>query len=492
MTTAAARPATSPAGNPSLGATVARFECLQLLRDRAFIGLACVLLLVTVVALTSGLRWYHFQQNAVEAALTDDIARQRDAEREGREILAGERSPPRGWWANPADVRGYAYYLLQVHAIKPPEPLTALTVGLSDVLPYYQRVGPGPQGKFQTAYEAEHPRRLLIGRFDATFVVLFVLPLLLIGAGFNALAAEQETGRLPSLALHGVSPRRLVLLRVLLRAGVLALLLVGTICVGLLMASLPVAPLALAMWLVLALAYLGFWTALILAVVSVSGNAASVSLWLAGIWLLLLVIVPGLVNLGANQLHPLPSRAEFILAQRQATDEADQRRAELLGRFLHDHPELSGVDTEDPVIFRFAANIAADEYVESEVRPVQQRFDERLLAQQGLIDRWQWTSPAIAMQLAMTELAGAGHGRHRAFLAQVDDYIAELRAFFYPRIARGEYRFDAYQDWPRWAWQPASDPAATQRWLACLAMLLGLTAFGVAFAMRRLRRLRIV
>ncbi|MCC5887434.1 MAG: DUF3526 domain-containing protein [Gammaproteobacteria bacterium] len=478
--------------NRSTGGVVLRFECRHLLRDRAFLGLAGVLLLFTILALVAGVRWYHFQHHAGVATLADDRARQQDAERRGREILAGERSPPRGWWSNPADVRGYAYYLLQVHAIKPPEPLTALTVGLSDVLPYYQRVGPGPQGKFQTAYEAEHPRRLLIGRFDASFVVLFVLPLLLIAAGFNALAAEQETGRLPSLTLHGVSPQRLVLLRLLLRAGVLALLLVGTISVGLLVAGVPVSPGALAVWLALALAYLGLWTALVLAVVSVSGNAASASLWLAGIWLLLLVIVPGLVNLGANQLHPLPSRAEFILAQRQATDEADQRRAELLGRFLHDHPELSGVDTEDPVIFRFAANIAADEYVESEVRPVQQRFDERLLAQQRLIDRWQWTSPAIATQLAMTDLAGAGHSRHRAFLAQVDDYVADLRAFFYPRIARGEYRFDAYQDWPRWNWQPEPDGSTTKRWLACLALLLGLTAFGIAFAMRRLRHVRIV
>jgi ABC-2 type transport system permease protein len=484
--------ATTPGRPRTVGAAVLGFECRQLLRDRAFVGLACVLLLLTIVALASGVRWYHFQQQAVATTLAHDLALQREAEERGREILAGERPPPRGWWSNPADVRGYAYYLLQVHAIKPADPLTALTVGLSDVLPYYQRVGPGRQDKFQTAFEAEHPRRLLIGRFDATFVVLFVMPLLLIAAGFNALAAERETGRLPSLALHGVSPRRLVLLRVLLRAAVLALLLALTIGLGLLLSGVPIPAVAFAAWIALALAYLGLWTALVLAVVSVCSKGATVSLWLAGIWLLLLVIVPGLVNLLANQIHPLPSRAEFILAQRQASDEAEQRRAELLGRYLHDHPELSGVDTEDPVIFRFAANIAADEYVEREIKPVQQRFDERLQAQQRLIDRWQWTSPAIAMQLAMTELAGAGHHRQRAFRAQVDDYIAELRAFFYPRIARGEYRFDAYHDWPRWDLQPLSDQSPIDRWLKCLGMLIGLTVVGIAFAMRRLRRVRIV
>lgn len=490
MSIAASSQAWTRENSRSLGGIVLRFECVLLLRDRAFLGLAFVLLVATIIALFAGVRWYHFQQSAVASTLESDLAQQQDAAREGREILSGERQPPRGWWSNPADVRGYAYYLLQVHAIKPPEPLTALSVGLSDVLPYYLRVGPGRQDKFQTAYEAEHPRRLLVGRFDASFVVIFVLPLLLIAAGFNALAMEREAGRLPSLALHGVSPRRLVVLRILLRAGILALLLLGTICLGMLFVGIPVAPAALAAWLALSLFYVGFWTALILAVVSLGGSGASSSLWLAVIWLLLLVIVPGLINLIANQLHALPSRAEFIMAQREASDEAEQRRAELLGRYLHDHPELSDVDTEDPVIFRFAANIAADEFVEREVRPVQERFEERLQAQNRVIDRWQWASPAIAMQLAMTDLAGAGHDRHRAFLSQLDEYIAELRDFFYPRIARGEYRFDAFEDWPRWSWQPESDRAVGRQWLLCVVMLLGWTALGAGFAMRRLARVR--
>ena len=469
-----------------------RFECLHVLRDRAFMGLLCALLLLTVIALIAGVRWYHFQVDAVTATQQHDLAQQQETERKGREILQGTTAPPRGWWSNPADVRGYAYYLLQVHAIKPPEPLTALTVGLSDVLPYYLRVSPGRQDKVRTAYEAEHPKRLLIGRFDATFVVIFVLPLLLIAACFNALAEEQESGRLPSLALHGVSPRGLVMLRVLLRAGVLALVFSTTIGLGVVASGIPVSASALFTWLALALAYLGFWTALILVGVSLCKGAASAALSLAGIWLLLLVIVPGLVNLVVNHLHPLPSRSDFILSQRQASDEAEQRRAELLGRYLHDHPELSDVDTEDPVIFRFAANIAADEFVEQEVRPVQQRFDERLLAQQRVIDRWQWTSPAITMQLAMTDLAGAGHARQRWYLAKVDQYVAELRAFFYPRIARGEYRFDDYREWPRWNWQPTSDPSTTNRLVVCLSLLVGLTVLGSAFAWRRLRRIPIV
>jgi ABC-2 type transport system permease protein len=467
------------------------FECLHILRDRAFMGLLCALLLLTAIALVAGVRWYNFQVDAVAATQQDDLAQQQDAERKGREILEGTAVPPRGWWSNPADVRGYAYYLLQVHAIKPPEPLSALTVGLSDVLPYYMRVSPGRQDKVRTSYEAEHPKRLLIGRFDATFVVIFVLPLLLIAACFNALAAEQESGRLPLLALHGVSLRGLVALRVLLRAGVLALVFLLTIYLGVVVSGIPFSASAVFTWLALALAYHAFWTALILVAVSVCRGAASAALSLAGIWLLLLVIVPGLVNLVVNHLHPPPSRTDFILSQRAASDAADQRRAELLGRYLHDHPELSGVDTADPVIFRFAANIAADEFVEQEVRPVLQRFDQRLLAQQRIIDHWQWASPAIALQLAMTDLAGAGHSRHHQYVAKVDDYVAQLRAFFYPRIARGEYRFADYQQWPRWSWRMEPDQATVTRLFICLSLLTSLTVLGGVFAWRYLKLVHI-
>lgn len=463
------------------------FETKLFGRDRSLIGLTCLLLLFTAFAMFSGWRWFVFQQNALSTANTYERASWETTVESAQAILSGVQDAPQGWWDNPADIRGFAYYKLLIHATKPPSALVALSVGQSDLLPYYLRVGPGLQTKQQTAYEAEHPRRLLLGRFDPTFVVIFVFPLLLLAATYNALSTERDAGRLAYLAVHGLSPLALVMTRIGLRSALLLFIFIGTVLTGIFITQLPISSSQIAAWLGLSSAYFVFWATLALLVVSLADRAATAALWLAAAWMLLLVIVPGLVNLGANLLHPLPSRTAFVLTQRQAIDEAEQSRAILLGRYLHDHPELSTVDTENGTVFRFAANIAADAYVEQKLSVVQNHFDDQLQLQQKLINRWQWFSPAIAVQLTMSDIAGSGHDRHRRFLDQIKAYTQELRAFFFPRIMRGEYRFDAFDDVPKWDSEAAQNDPPQSSIIRCLSALISISALFIAFAVRRLK-----
>jgi ABC-2 type transport system permease protein len=353
--------------------------------------------------------------------------------------------------------------------------LAPLTVGQTDLLPYYFKVNAGRRGNVLASYELENPRRLLLGRFDLAFVIVFVLPVALLIAGYGALAAEREEGRLALLMAHGITPRRLALTRVAVRCGLLLALTIAAVLLALTIAGFDVAAngavTALIEWLTVALAYGVFWAAVTLLVVAFARSTSTAALSLAGTWLVLVVIAPWALNLAANRIHPLPSRTAYVLAQRDASDAAEAQGSALLGRYLQDHPEFAPANTPIDAMHYSATDIATTRHVEAQLQPIEAEFDARLAGQQRVIDRWQWLSPAVLVQQAFNELAGAGRSRHRAFLAQATAHIDALRSYFNPRILRGEFTFNSFDEWPRYAWQ---EPAPVEEQRRTRWALLGL------------------
>lgn len=473
-------------------ATMILFELRSLLRDRAFELLAAILVAALALAAANGMRWLHFQQQALHHIKADEAEKLLTARTEAAAILSGRKPVPRGWWSNPADTRGFAYGFIRTHAIKPPGVLAPLTVGQTDLLPYYFKVNAGRRGSALASYELENPRRLLLGRFDLAFVIVFVLPVALLVAGYGALAVEREDGRLAILMVHGISPRRLALIRLAVRCGLLLMLTIAAVCAALALAgfdySADGAAAALSRWLAVAIAYGAFWTAVTLLVVAFARSTSTAALSLAATWLVLVVIAPWALNLAANRLHPLPSRTAYVLAQRDASDAAEAQGSALLGRYLQDHPEFAPANTPVEAMHYSATDIATTQHVEAQLQPIEAEFDVRLAEQQRVIDRWQWLSPAVLTQQAFNELAGAGWSRHRALLAQANAHIDALRSYFNPRILRGEFTFDSFDEWPRYAWQEpaASEQQRRTRW-ALLGLLIPAGAL-LAFALWALNR----
>jgi ABC-2 type transport system permease protein len=473
--------------------TLLRFELRTLARDRSAWLLAALLVVTVVFATVNGLRWASFQRDTLALLATEQSASLATARALAGQITRGEVPVPRGWWNNPADVRGFALYQLTAVAAKPPAPLAALTVGQGDLLPYYFKLNAATTSASLTAHELENPRRLLLGRFDLAFAVIFLAPLFLLALAHHVVAAEKETGLLALLAAAPVSVPVLVTVKLAVRAALLTALglttLITTLALGGFDFATPGALSGLLRWLLVATAYGAFWLGLTALLISRGWNSATNALALSGAWLALVVIAPWLLNLVASSLHPLPSRADFILTQRAETDAASASRDQILARYLNDHPELNLSATPNQQRHYTASDIATRAEQEARLAPVQARFDAALARQQALIDRWQWLSPAVLASQAFTDLAGAGWQRHRAFLAQLADYLEALRAYFNPKILAASFAFDRFDEWPRYTWREPTEATASSAHRASLA-LLGLTLPALAFAALSLRAFR--
>ena len=423
--------------------TLFRWEIRSLRRDPAFWCAVALAVVAIIFAVTNGVRW-RAHLDLVRAAAAQNDADTRATAKATAARLDATPDPTYGAFRDPRVPSAYANRLMAHFAVLPATPLAALTAGQSDLLPAVLPLTPGANPSLAGGSEPENPHRLLIGRFDAAFAVIFLAPLLIIALTYALLAGERERGTLALLLAQPLSLRALLASklapRALLGLGLLALLTALFVLTD--PSSTFTAPdsaLRLALWLAVALGYGAFWFALSLAVITRGGGSATHAVVLAALWLALTILLPAGINLAVKTLHPVPSRMDLILAMRAATDEAASQKSQLLAAYYEDHPEFAPADkaktaAEDATLITLAANAK----IERDLAPVLAGYEAQLAAQQSLVARLQFLSPALLVQSALADAAGTGLARHRAFFTQALAHRAELRAFFEPRILRKE------------------------------------------------------
>lgn len=382
-------------------------------------------------------QWSDTDAAHMEAAA--DLARR--LERDGGEI--SRFRDPRN-----ADVVGRR--LGVQHLGLPSTGLGALAVGVSDLYPAWHPVSLEPQDRLLAEGELTPPRRLAVGRFDLSFVVVFVAPLLLLGWLAAVPARERESGMLPWVVMQSGGFGRWLFGRVLPRALLLLLpiLLVGTLAAWWppgQAASLPAADdgqmlLRWLLWCAQVTAYLSFWAALALWVGTLPLDGARAALALASAWLLFVILIPSVSRVALDLAHPQPSRMAYVDAMRAASDLARAEGSQALAAYLEDHPELAGdsVDLED----FFAQRLLVQERVEEQLEGLSAAFEAQRKARSRQAAWLRLASPALLTMDGLADAAGTGESRHRHFMDQVHGFHGQWRSFFAPRVLSGERFFD--------------------------------------------------
>ncbi len=445
-------------------ARILRHEWLALRADHTVWVIAAVFAVAIGYGVWNGARWVGFQR----AALADAAAEERD--RYGRlqaqvadlQTTGRQISP----FADPRSASNVGGRLGPRYASLPPAPLAALAIGQSDLLPYYFRISTDARENIVAATELENPHRLLVGRFDLAFVLIYLYPLLILGITYNLLSAEKEQGTLALALSQPVSLSTLVAGKITLRALLLVGIVVGFSILALLGSgvelSAPGAGVRLLLWVAVVAGYGVLWFALAIFVASLGWPSATNATILASIWLVLVVMLPSLFNLLVTTVYPVPSRVEMVQAVREASDDANASGSKLLARYYEDHPELATGDATQAMNDFNIVRVAVNDDVERRVRPVIDRFEHQVRSQQQAIDRLKFLSPAILLQDALNDISGTGTARHRHFMAQVDSFHRRWREYFTPLIFT-KVSFTAFDDVPRFRFDEERTSAVTGR-----------------------------
>ncbi len=175
-----------------------------------------------------------------------------------------------------------------------------------------------------------------------------------------------------------------------------------------------------------------FWFAASIAVNAWGRTSAGNALLLVGLWLAVVVVVPGLVSVAVDTVYPAPSRVELLHEAREAAQEVERDRADLEGR--HDRDTRTADYARDVV--------AVQEALAQRAAPILDELRAQVRSRQQLLERLRFASPAIVVQLALEDVAGSGARRHHRFETQVDALHVRFRAHFHDRIRAGQ-RFSA-------------------------------------------------
>ncbi len=469
--------------------TVLRNEWRLLMADRGLrvvLGLFAVLL---VYALANGIVWMRFQERTVEAVRAANLERASAIEQELAAIAGGAEPASRFSDPRAPNVLGGARG--RHTAVLEPGPLTALAVGQSDLLPYYYDVNIYTnESSFHQNGEVENPLNLMVGRFDLAFVLIHLLPLLVLALSFNVLSEEREQGTLALTLSQPVSARGVVTAKLAFRA----LLVLGMALAASLLGAVATggfgAPGQVLLWCATLVAYTLFWFGLAAWVNSLGRSSAWNATVLVGAWLVLVVVLPAAINIASGLLHPLPSRVQMVTVQREASNDAVNRRSELLARYLEDHPEMAGgVVAEEPGLGALAW--AATDEVNRRLEEVTGEHDARRAEQIALVRRYRFLSPALLAQEVLIDAAGTGDARFASFQSQVRAFAEQWREFFVPAILAGE-QMDASVLPNLPSFRPAGERAAdvARRALVPFTVLVGLLALVGAGAGVGLGRVR--
>jgi ABC-2 type transport system permease protein len=448
-----------------------------------------LLALAVGYAVANGIHSVAFQQATLQRAAGEEANRYAAVKEQIAEIDAGRTQAP---FYDPRTPAAAGRLIAWRYAAMPPLPLASLSIGQSDLVPYYFKVSTASRESVLTTNEIENPHRLLHGRFDLSFVVIYLFPLLIIALGYNVISAEREQGTLALLLSQPVPLRTFIAAKVAVRAGLVVALMILFSLLGLVVSGLDVLSPGtagrLAIWAAVVAAYGAFWFSAVVLVVSCGRSSATNALALSSVWLLLVVVLPSTLNMVVSSLYPMPSRVDMLAALRVATRDTAGKGTQLLARYYGDHPELVAVSDVEQVRNDVAVTqLAIDEEVERRVRPVVDRYDVQLARQQSVVDRFRLFSPAIVAQDALNDVAGTGAARYRHFVSMVEDYHEGWQALFASMVVSKQKLTPAtYDQLPRFTYREEPLRGVLSRVAKAVAVL---AAASIAFLFAGFTRL---
>ena len=457
-------------------AVVRSQEVRSLLRDYQQLVLLVLFVAICAYAVLQGAQYraglehsaraFHAEQQEENGAWRDRVVA----------MEAGDVAPEADRWA------GLAMDVTRP-AVADPGLLADFSKGISDVQPYAARVSLWRSiERLFGNYQFQNPQEVRAGQVDLSFVVLFVMPLLMIAMGFGVLSEDRDSGRLGLVLSQPVSVRDLVIGRLAVRLGVV----LGIVVTALLLALVtgqqgwpsPARVQRFLIWTVIALIYFSAWSAVIFWGVSLNRRGESLALLLIGIWALNTLAGPAIISSATQAIYPAPSQLSFLSKAREASSSAYRSKADVMQGMLLDHPELNVDNYSIPEYIR--TSFLVSQSVDRSVQPVLEEFDRVQGSRRRFLDFAQYLAPAAVTMRAMNLISGTDLERQVRFEREVREYKLQIADYVEANVLSGERLTVGQIDrLPEFEFRELRIPATMQRlaspliFLTLIALLFG-------------------
>jgi ABC-2 type transport system permease protein len=413
---------------------IAQYDWLLLKRDKLIVLLSVVTIFLAALATWNGLSRLQHRQNMVNKIEAADDNNLSKVKMSLNKIKSSNGVFDGSHFQDPRKPATAGNNLAARYAILPPSPTAILAVGQSDLMPYYYWVSTSKRQVLIHDAEIDNAQFSFIGSFDWAFLLVFLMPLWSIVLSYNIVSSERENGTLPLILAEPISYQSFVFNKFLFRFFLLNTLIISLLGISFALAKAPVFSTDFLLLVFSVLGYSGFWFALSFFINSHRRSSGFNASALVSAWLILLVVMPSLLNILVQQVHPMPSRIELITQTRDATDKARAKGNILLSAYYEDHPELApkdkAINYDDYGVKSFAT--ATD--VKNALSPLKNSYTTTLSKQQALVTNYRFVSPAILMQEMLNNIGKVGHEDFSNFEQQVTVFQEKLFNYFSPKV----------------------------------------------------------
>jgi ABC-2 type transport system permease protein len=459
-----------------------KYETLRLLRSPA------LWLLLAFLAASVGFGIYNgVQRTAARRQSVGEMLAKQQADVEKQKMQADsinrQLKKAGGWWLDPTNVIvvGGVWRGGRVTALEP-APQSLLATGVSDLQPDAWRLTlMGKEARGDS--EFENPVNLAFGAFDLAFVLAFLLPLLVIALSFNLVSGEREQGTLALQWAQPVATGRLFFMKMLARFALLAGLTLLVTLPALLWAGISLASAAAWQTVGVAVLYALFWFFVALGVNLRGGSSAQNALVCIGAWLLFTLVMPALVNMVAEKVNPVPSRAGYQNAQRDLDNRLEASREKRLADYYKQHPQYTQKkEAEKEWQDWYREDFALMDFEKKVRDSLEQQYEGRAEAQSAFAEQLTVLSPALSVYRQLTDLAGTSRRAFKASEKALDEAQKNWASWFLKKFDAGQNltvadynEFMKFPDKVAAASVPGSSSGAL--WLALQCLLAGMWAW---------------
>ena len=335
----------------------------------------------------------------------------------------GEKGPEDRSWVDITDPYWSIRYT-PTYVIKQPSLLLPLGIGQSEQYGFYQKLSIW-SSPFDSdiAEEISNYERLINGNIDFSFLILYLLPLLLIILTFNINGLEKDLKFENLITIQAGGIKKWVFCRLLFYTF---LVLITINCLIFSVAILNnVFNKEILQLILLSNLYVLIFIIPFYFIINISDGSTSIAFKMIGLWLLLCVLVPGSVHQYANLKYPVNYMTDFLDANRKDTyDVFKFSKEELNEKLLKIYPNLKLTKhAKDTAVNRTIVRNTMSAIVNKLNIDAINKIEQQNNLKNNLIINSYWFNPVSFFQNKWNTLTNSDYHSYSLFRKNIQDKI---------------------------------------------------------------------
>jgi ABC-2 type transport system permease protein len=309
------------------------------------------------------------------------------------------------------------------YTIKTPSSLLPLGIGQSEQYGFYKGIT-NWSSTFDNdmVEELSNPERLVNGNIDFSFLLIFLLPILLIILTYNIHGLEKDLGLDKLVVIQSSSIKKWIFARLVFYSSILILtitlliLLVAFFNNAFISQTVNVLQL-----IVLSIIYILIWSLIFFFVILKSKSSSAIAFKMISVWLLFCVIIPGMVHQLASIYYPVNYMTDYLDANRKEAYEVyDLSTGSLSKKLFKIYPDLKNTTIgKDSIIDEEAVNEAVCAIINEMNKEAITKIEKNNDIKNNFISSSYWFNPVVCFQNKWNEITETDYSSYKNFRKKV-------------------------------------------------------------------------